>query len=160
MTKVIPSYASDYPKEFLLIKGIEKYFKYYINLIHSQRYETLYPRVPKINKYLDLYDKKVGTTTEIIYDDRKNYIVLRALLEDIKDRFDFYVGYNETDVDEIDFYYPGFIKLYNTLLRFRAKIIIRGRNNAPYNNNNNNNNFNSNILLRFFRNYLQTIYNL
>ena len=28
------------------------------------------------------------------------------------------------------------------------------------NNNNNNNNFNSNILVRFFRNYLQTIYNL
>ena len=27
-------------------------------------------------------------------------------------------------------------------------------------NNNNNNNFNSNILVRFFRNYLQTIYNL
>ena len=28
------------------------------------------------------------------------------------------------------------------------------------NNNNNNNNFNSNILVRFFRNYLQTISNL
>ena len=24
MSKVIPSYASDYPKEFLLMKGIEK----------------------------------------------------------------------------------------------------------------------------------------
>ena len=35
MSKVIPSYASNYPKEFLLIKGIEKCFKYYRNLIKS-----------------------------------------------------------------------------------------------------------------------------
>ena len=53
-------------------------------------------------------------------------------MEDIKDRFDFYFGYSETDVDDIDFYYPDFTNLYNTLVRFRTKIIIRGRNNTPY----------------------------
>ena len=132
MSKVIPSHASDYQKEFLFIKGIEKCFRYYINLIQSHKYTTLDPRVAKINKYLDLYDKKVGIPTEIRYDDLKNYIVLRALLDDIKDRFDFYVGFGETDVDDIDFYYPGFTKLYNVLKRFRAKMILRGRNNAPY----------------------------
>ena len=132
MSKAIPSYASDYPKEFLLIKGIEKCFKYYINLIQSQRYKSLDPRVVKNNKYLNFYDKEVGIPTEIRYDDLKNYIVLRALLEDIKDRFDFYVGYSATDVDDIDFCYPGFTKLYNTLMRFRTKIISKGRNNAPY----------------------------
>ena len=132
MSKVIPSYASDYPKDFLLIKGIEKCFQYYINLTQSQRYKSLDSRVKKINKYLDLYVKKVGIPTEIRYDDLKNYIVLRALLEDIKDRFDFYVGYSVTDAADIDFYYPGFINLYNTLVRFRAKVITRGRNNAPY----------------------------
>ena len=106
--------------------------KYYINLIQSQRFETLYPRVTKINKFLDLYDKKVGIPIEIRYDDLKNYLVLRALLEGIKDRFGFYTCYSVTDAAGIEFYYPGFTNLYNILLKFRAKIIIRGRNNAPY----------------------------
>ena len=110
--KVIPSYASDYPKEFLLIKGIEKCFKYYINIIQFstmiQGYKFLDARVEKINKYLDLYDKKVRVPTEIIYDDLKNYLVLRALLEDIKDRFDFYVirGRNNSPYEIVDPYIP------------------------------------------------------
>ena len=132
MSKVIPSYASNYPKEFLLIKGIEKCFKYYRNLIKSQRYNNLDDRLEKVNKYLDYYDRAVKIPTEIKYDDIKNYIMLNYLLKDIKYTFDFYIGYSETDIDDIDFYYPGFTKLYNTLRRFRSKIIPRGRNNSPY----------------------------
>ena len=130
MTKVIPSYASDYPKEFLLITGIERCFKYYVNLIQSQRYNTLDNRLEKVNKYLDLYQKKIGVPTEIYYDDLKHFIVLDKLVNGIKDNFKDYVGCCETDVDDIDFYYPGFTNLYNTLKRFRSKIIPRGRNNA------------------------------
>ena len=130
--KVIPSYASNYPKEFLLITGIDRCFKYYIILIQSQRYSTLDNRLEKINKYLDIYQKKICVPTEIKYDDIKNYIMLNYLLKDIKYRFDFYIGYSETDVDDIDFYYPGLTNLYTTLKRFRSKIILRGRNNAPY----------------------------
>lgn len=62
MSKVIPSYASDYPKEFLLIKGIEKCFKYFI--VRYRRYEILETRVIKINKYLDFYDKEVSMPIE------------------------------------------------------------------------------------------------
>ena len=132
MTKVIPSYARDYPKEFLLIRGIERCFKYYVNLIQSQRYNTSDNRLEKVNKYLDLYQKKICIPTEIQYDDLKHFIVLDKLVNGIKDNFEDYVGCCETDVDDIDFYYPGFTNLYNTLKRFRSKIIPRGRNNAPY----------------------------
>ena len=130
MSKVIPSYASDYPKEFLVIKGIEKCFKYFI--VRYCRYEILETRVIKINKYLEFYDKEVSMPIEIRYDDLKKYIVHRVLLEDIKGNFDFYVGYGMGDVDDIDFYYPGFTKLYNTIKRFRSKIIFRGKDNSPY----------------------------
>lgn len=129
MTKVIPSYASDYPKEFLLITGIERCFKYYVNFIQSQRYNTLDNRLDKVKKYLDLYQKKIRVPTEIYYDDLKNFIVLVKLVKGIKDSFDEYVGCCVTDVDDIDFYYPGFTNLYNILKRFRSKIIPRGRNN-------------------------------
>ena len=132
MTKVIPSYARDYPKDFLLITGIERCFKYYVNLIQSQRYNTLDNRSEKVNKYLDLYQKKIRIPTEIQYDDLKHFIVLDKLVNGIKDNFEDYVGRCETDVDDIDFYYPSFTNLYNTLKRFRSKIIPRGRNNAPY----------------------------
>ena len=130
MSKVIPSYASDYPKEFLLLTGIERYFKYYIKLIQSQRYNTLGDRLEKVNKYLDLYQKKIRVPTEIYYDDLKNFIVLVELVKGIKDNFDKYVGCCVTDVDNIDFCYPGFTNLYTTLKRFRSKIIPRGRNNV------------------------------
>ena len=130
MSKVIPSYASDYPKEFLLITGIERCFKYYVNLIQSQRYNTLDKRLEKVNKYLDLYQNKVRVPTEIYYDDLKNFKVLVKLMKGIKDNFDEYVGCCVTDVNNIDFYYPGFTKLYTTLKRFRSKIIPRGRNNV------------------------------
>ena len=53
-------------------------------------------------------------------------------MKGIKDNFDEYVGCCVTNVDDIDFYYPGFTNLYNTLKRLRSKIIPRGRNNAPY----------------------------
>ena len=132
MTKVIPSYASDYPKEFLLLTGIERCFKYYVNLIQSQRYNTLDNRLDKVNKYLDLYQKKIRVPTEIYYDGLKNFIVLVKLMKGIKDNFENYVGCCETDVDDIDFYYPGFTNLYTTLKTFRSKNIPRGRNNAPY----------------------------
>ena len=132
MTKLIPSYASDYPKEFLLITGIERCFKYYVNLIQSQRYNTLDNRLEKVNKYLDLYQKKIRVPTEIYYDDLKHFIVLVKLVNGVKDNFEDYVGCCKTDDDDIDFYYPGFTNLYNTLKRFRSKIIPRGRNNAPY----------------------------
>ena len=130
MSKVIPSYASDYPKEFLLITGIERCFKYYVNLIQSQRYNTLDKRLEKVNKYLDLYQNKVRVPTEIYYDDLKNFKVLVKLMKGIKDNFDEYVGCCVSDVNNIDFYYPGFTKLYTTLKRFRSKIIPRGRNNV------------------------------
>ena len=130
MTKVIPSYASDYPKEFLVITGIERCFKYYVNLIQSQTYNTLDNRLEKVHKYLDLYQKKIRVPTEIYYDDPKNFIVLVKLVKGIKDNFDEYVGCCVTNVDDIDFYYPGFTNLYNTLKRFRSKIIPRGRNNV------------------------------
>ena len=130
MTKIIPSYASDYPKEFLLITGIERCFKYYVNLIQSQRYNTLDNRLEKVNKYLDLYQKKIRVPTEIYYDDPKDFIVLVKLVKGIKDNFDEYVGCCVTNVDDIDFYYPGFTNLYNTLKIFRSKIIPRGRNNV------------------------------
>lgn len=68
--------------------------------------------------------------TEIYYDDPKNFIVLVKLVKGIKDNFDEYVGCCVTNVDDIDFYYPGFTNLYNTLKRFRSKIIPRGRNNV------------------------------
>ena len=132
MTKVIPSYASDYPKEFLLITGIERCFKYYVNVIQSQRYNTLENWLEKVNKYLDLYQKKIRVPTEIYYDDLKHFIVHVKLVNGINDNFEDYVGCCETDVDDIDFYYPGFTNLYNTLKRFRSKIIPGGRNNAPY----------------------------
>ena len=67
--KVIPSYASDYPKEFLLIIQFSTMI---------QGYKFLDARVEKINKYLDLYDKKVRVPTEIIYSDLKNYLVAIA----------------------------------------------------------------------------------
>ena len=130
MSKVIPSYARDYPKEFLLLTGIERCFKYYVNLIQSQRYNTLGDRLEKVNKYLDLYQKKIRVPTEIYYDDAKNFIVLVKLLKGIKDNFDEYIGCCVTDVDDIDFYYRGFTNLYTTLKRFRSKIIPRGRNNV------------------------------
>ena len=130
MSKVIPSYARDYPKEFLLLTGIERCFKYYVNLIQSQRYNTLGDRLEKVNKYLDLYQKKIRVPTEIYYDDVKNFIVLVKLLKGIKDNFDEYIGCCVTDVDDIDFYYPGFTNINTTLKRFRSKIIPRGRNNV------------------------------
>ena len=130
MSKVIPSYARDYPKEFLLLTGIERCFKYYVNLIQSQRYNTLGDRLEKVNKYLDLYQKKIRVPTEIYYDDVKSFIVLVKLLKGIKDNFDEYIGCCVTDVDDIDFYYRGFTNLYTTLKRFRSKIIPRGRNNV------------------------------
>ena len=130
MTKVIPSYASDYPKEFLVITGIERCFKYYVNLIQSHRYNTLDNGLEKVNKYLDLYQKKIRVPTEIYYDDPKNFIVLVKLVKGIKDNFDEYVGCCVTNVGDIDFYYPGFTNLYNTLKRFTSKIIPRGRNNV------------------------------
>ena len=104
MTKVIPSYATDYPKEFLLITGIERCFKYYVNLIQSQRYNTLDNRLEKVNKYLDLYQKKIRVPTEIQYDDLKHFIVLDKLVNGINDNFEDYVGCCETDVDDIDFF--------------------------------------------------------
>ena len=132
MTKVIPSYASDFPKEFLLITGIERYFIYYVNLTQSQRCNNLDNRLDKVKKYLNLYQKKIRIPTEIQYDDLKHFIVLVKLMNGIKDNFEDYVGCCETDVDDIDFYYPGFTNRYNTLKRFRSKIIPRGSNNAPY----------------------------
>ena len=113
-----------------MITGIERCFKYYVNLIQSQRYHTLDNRLDKVKKYLDLYQKKIRVPTEIYYDDLKNFIVLVKLVKGIKDNFDEYVGCCETDVDDIDFNYPGFTNLCTTLKRFRSKIIPRGRNNV------------------------------
>ena len=59
-------------------------------------------------------------------------MILRALVEDQKDNFDFYVRFVMPDNADIDFYYPGFNNLYNTLKRFRSKLILRGKDNSPY----------------------------
>ena len=44
----------------------------------------------------------------------------------IKENFDRYIGAGETDVFNIDFYYPGFMNLVRCVLRFKSKIIING----------------------------------
>ena len=52
-SKVIPEYAKDFKKEWLVIRGINKEFKYFVdNIDDSTRGLFQNPRVDRIKKYI------------------------------------------------------------------------------------------------------------
>ena len=69
----IPDYARDYRNEYLFIKGIDMCFKYYVELLKNWKYNTLDLRVDRINKYLDIYEKKVNKPINVRYSHVLNY---------------------------------------------------------------------------------------
>ena len=60
----IPDYARDYRNEYLFIRCIDTCFKYYLE---NWKSGTLDLRVAKINKYLDIYEKKVNKPITVRY---------------------------------------------------------------------------------------------
>ena len=124
--KVCPDYAKDYKNEFLFIKGINKCFQYYVKIIINRQYTNLDSRVPRINKYLNAYGRRINKKIKIEACDIKNSIVLIRLLNNIKENFERYVGSSETDVNDTNFYHPGIINLIRCVLRLHSKINING----------------------------------
>ena len=76
-------------------------------------------RVPRINKHLDAYDKTMKEKMKIEASDVKNSIVLIRLLNLITENFDRFVEATEPDVNDINFYYPGFMNLLRCVLRLK-----------------------------------------
>ena len=123
-SKVCPDYAKDYKNEFIFIRGIDKCFQYYVEIIKAMRYRVLDARVGRINKYLDSFDRTRSISSHLIEikeRDVKYSIYLKRLLKEIKENFDNYIGASETDVNDIDFYYPGFRNLFRCIERFYSK---------------------------------------
>ena len=115
----IPDYAKDYKNEYLFIIGIDGCFEYYARSIYNQRYYILDSRVPRINKYLDAYDRTINGKIEIEASDVKNTILLIRLLNLIKENFDRFVEDTEPDVNDTNFYYPDFMNLLRCVLRLK-----------------------------------------
>lgn len=91
------------------------------------RFERLDNRLEKINKFLDIYDKVFCFPIEVQCKDLLNYGMIAFKLEELKEIFLTFIGASLTDVDDIEFYYPGFNNLYKVVQRFRSKIIFRGK---------------------------------
>ena len=72
--KVCPDYAKDYKNEFLFIKGINKCFQYYVKIIINRQYTNLDSRVPRINKYLNAYGRRINKKIKL------KHVILKILL--------------------------------------------------------------------------------
>ena len=133
MSNVYPDYALGYEKEYCLLRGIDKYFRYYfenLHYIHTGLFEEgkNKKRLNKINKLIDLFDKLHPPNTSLnemdIVEVGNSYILLEQLYE----FGDYYVNeaweLDEEKFQPLDGDFPGWTKLKNTIERFHSNEVL------------------------------------
>lgn len=131
MSNVYTNYALGYKKEYCLLRGIDKYFRYYfenLDKIHTGlvEEEKNIKRVNKIYKLLDLFDKLHPPNTPLNEMDIAEVDYSYILLEQLGDFTDHYVN-EALEFDEerfkrcVDGDFPGWTKLVKTIKRFHSK---------------------------------------
>ena len=128
----VPDYAKDYKNEYLFIRGIDNYFKYFIkNLNKADKGVLKSNRVDIINKHINRLEKAqrldyLKDTSDIEIDEQDvSYSSL--LLEMLADFTDYYVDDDDFEFDEdrfnshVDLEFPGYKDLLNCIALFHSK---------------------------------------
>lgn len=95
MSNVYPAYALGYKKEYLLVRGIDKYFKYFVKNLHRIstvifEEEKNMKRLNKINYRIDLIDKLHTPNTDLKEIDTTEVLKSLYLNQELNDFRDYY----------------------------------------------------------------------
>ena len=131
-TNKIPDYARDYINEYLFIRGIDKYFEYFLdNINYGKAPQGVFQnnRVNIIKEKINILDKfitkgKLKDISNLEIDERDLYSNL--LLERLGDVGDYYVDEDwEFDQDIFDIFvdrdFPGYKNLVECIELFHSK---------------------------------------
>ena len=127
----IPDYASEYKKEYLFIRGIDKYFEYFlINLTKATNGVFQNNRINIIKEKINILDKfitkgKLKDISNLEIDERDIYYSY-ILLEMLEDLGEYYINdYWEFDQEMFDRYvdgdFPGYKNLVECIELFHSK---------------------------------------
>ena len=131
-TNKIPPYATNYKKEYLFIRGINKEFKYIVDnlddaikgLFQSHKVDRIKYLVKRFLKSQERGKLKDISEFEINEDDVDNLIRIKNNFNN----FNQYINYRlEYEVEDDDFYnpYPGFKNIYDDFELFFSKLKIK-----------------------------------
>ena len=133
-TNKIPDYARDYRNEYLLIRGINKKCKDFVNLIKKNEEYYNIPEAIRIVKCLKNFNKsrKIDNVENICFDvfDVFNIYIIRLELDNYVDLYR-YKSTGEFDEERcnlnVESDKPGFKSFYKCFYKFYSKLDIDDR---------------------------------